>query len=254
MLISKYVKINIDVSTTNKSIIHLKQNDNFSRIVIFQIYKNKEKFFVQDDMDVKYILKKPDGTYTIKQVDKENISYNEVKVIFNSSDLSQDGIMYIEFVIIKNDIVVSSQVVKVNVVSNSYTKNDIESSDDYQSFIDALNKIEPALEDIKNATDDARLIATQVPEINQDLKKQIDQKLNLSIYENDKTNFINELNKKVNTSDFNEFKTQYQGAIQILQNNINSKVDTSNFYTLKATIEQLQTDCNGIISELEDIV
>lgn len=254
MLISKYAKINIDVSTTNKSIIHLKQNDNLSRIVIFQIYKNKEKFFVQDDMDVKYILKKPDGTYTIKQVDKENISYNEVKVIFNSSDLSQDGIMYIELVIIKNDIVVSSQVVKVNVVSNSYTKNDIESSDDYQSFIDALNKIEPALEDIKNATDDARLAADQVPEINQDLKKQIDTKLNIDTFDIEKQNISNVVNRKVNNTDFEDFKTQYQGEIQTLQNNINGKVDTSNFDTLKATVEQLQIDFNGIISELEDIV
>lgn len=214
MLIKKYSEININVNTCypNNEILYLKQNDNLSRSVIFQLFKGSDKFFITENMVVRYVLRKSNDTYIIKDVDKNNIQDNEITIIFTSCDLSVSGIMFIELIISEGETVISSQVIKANVISNAYNNADIINCDNYESFIDALNKITPlisqiqqeiekaekvtnklpevnqALQNVIDATKKAEQVAESVPQISEDLQRQINLKLDISTYNTDKNN------------------------------------------------------------------
>lgn len=143
----------LDLSGNEQSIkITTKQGDMNSRTCTFTLMKDGETFTPEAGTIARVSWNKPDGTQVLNDV---NLDGSQVFFTLTEQMLSVPGEAECEILLFREDELLSSGVLTVTIMPVSYDTDEIESSDEYQTFINALQEMEVATQNCILATNTA---------------------------------------------------------------------------------------------------
>lgn len=157
-------KINepIDLSGNEQSIrITTKQGDMNCRNCNFTLVKNGEEFIPPDGTVARISWSKPDGTQVLHDA---ALNGSQVSFLLTQQMLAAPGEAKCEVLLFQGDELLSSGVLKVVIMPVGYDYDEVESSNEYQTFVNALQEVEPAVENCSNATAAANSAAKEAAE------------------------------------------------------------------------------------------
>ncbi len=142
-------KINLDFARNTIPIkVFAKQYDQKTRYIEITPLKFGQKYTIESGVTVRLQLTKPDKTTVITDA---TITNNIIKAELSYQALAAAGTVTAEIGLYKAETLLSSQVFYIDVEKSAYDANAVKSSNEFNLFIEALNKVEPAVTASENA-------------------------------------------------------------------------------------------------------
>ena len=152
----------IDLSGNEQCIkITTKQGDMNSRHCSFILMKDGTKFLPPDGTTARISWRKPDGTQVLQDAVLES---GQVSFTLTQQMLAAPGEAKCEVMLFQGEELLSSGVLTAVVMPVGYDYDEVESSDEYQTFINALQAVEPSIRNCTNAAETANAAAKSASE------------------------------------------------------------------------------------------
>lgn len=135
--------------------VFAKQYDQKSRYVAITPLNCGQTYTLDSGITARLQLTKPDGHTVINDA---TIADNTITAEFTTQALAADGMAVAEIGLYKNDALLSSQVFYIDIKKSAYDMEAVESSDEYNSLVDALGGVDGA---VSSATAAAILAETK---------------------------------------------------------------------------------------------
>jgi hypothetical protein len=136
--------------------VFAKQNDQKSRFVKITPLNCGQTYTLDSGITARLQLTKPDG-HTV--IDDATIENNTITAELTAQVLAAAGMAVAEIGLYKNDALLSSQVFYIDIKKAAYDMEAVESSDEYNSLVDALGRVDGAVSDCNAAKDAANTAA-----------------------------------------------------------------------------------------------
>ena len=136
--------------------VFAKQNDQNSRFVKITPLNCGQTYTLDSGITARLQLTKPDG-HTV--IDDATIENNTITAELTAQVLAAAGMAVAEIGLYKNDALLSSQVFYIDIKKAAYDMEAVESSDEYNSLVDALGRVDGAVSDCNAAKDAANTAA-----------------------------------------------------------------------------------------------
>ena len=130
-----------------------KQGDKDSRYIIAKLIANGTEYILPDAATAKVSMIKPRGQCVLN--DAEITDNSTVKILLTEQMLIDAGDARAEVMIYRGDAMISSAVFDLRIMPSSYDQEAIESAPEYNTFIDALSKMQNLTEKVDAATEAA---------------------------------------------------------------------------------------------------
>ena len=144
----------LDMSGENQiKKVTAKQGDKDSRYIIAKLIANGTEYILPDAVTAKVSMIKPRGQCVLN--DAEITDDSTVKILLTEQMLIDAGDARAEVMIYQGDTMISSAVFDLRIMPSSYDQNEIESAPEYNTFIDALSKMQNLTEKVDAATEAA---------------------------------------------------------------------------------------------------
>ena len=152
----------IDLSGNEQCIkITTKQGDMNSRHCSFTLMKDGIKFLPPDGTVARISWRKPDGMQVLQDAVLEN---GQVSFTLTQQMLAAPGEAKCEVMLFQGEELLSSGLLTVVVMPVGYDYDEVESSDEYQTFVNALQAVEPSIHNCEIATESAKEAAKSASE------------------------------------------------------------------------------------------
>lgn len=136
--------------------VFAKQNDQNSRFVKITPLNCGQTYTLDSGITARLQLTKPDG-HTV--IDDATIENNTITAELTAQVLAAAGMAVAEIGLYKNDALLSSQVFYIDIKKAAYDMEAVESSDEYNSLVDALGRVDGAVEAANTAASAANTAA-----------------------------------------------------------------------------------------------
>ena len=136
--------------------VFAKQNDQNSRFVKITPLNCGQTYTLDSGITARLQLTKPDG-HTV--IDDAAIENNTITAELTAQVLAAAGMAVAEIGLYKNDALLSSQVFYIDIKKAAYDMEAVESSDEYNSLVDALGRVDGAVEAANTAASAANTAA-----------------------------------------------------------------------------------------------
>lgn len=136
--------------------VFAKQNDQNSRFVKITPLNCGQTYTLDSGITARLQLTKPDG-HTV--IDDATIENNTITAELTAQVLAAAGMAVAEIGLYKNDALLSSQVFYIDIKKAAYDMEVVESSDEYNSLVDVLGRVDGAVSDCNAAKDAANTAA-----------------------------------------------------------------------------------------------
>lgn len=222
-----YHNFDLGFDTEDEKRVSIKQDSDETHILVLTLYTNDDVMTISPTWDYHITMRKPDGRLIVDTSNIE-IKNNKVYITCTAQMLSAPGTSKCELVIYNNSQSLYSNNFYIYVTNDLITGDEIESTDEFNSLVDALRLVQ-SYEQLAKASKDsaaeseasAKTSAENASEYEAQIRAILD---SLDGYDDTVTNLIQELTTK------------------------SSEIDN-----LKTSIQDSADDINSLLSKLEDM-
>ena len=146
--------ITLDLSGEQRSApVTAKQGDRDTRYIFAQLLAHGQPYTIPTGVTARVAMTKPRGQCVLN--DAEIIGTNTVKITLTEQMLIDAGDARAEVMLYSGNTMLSSAVFDLVIQPSAYNRDAVESSPEYQTFVDALGEIEIATDAAETATSNA---------------------------------------------------------------------------------------------------